>query len=62
LEVPHKTSAEFSAHVDVGTINLTNFNLNNPVQSTYSLQGTCGDGEGLIDLVTTTGNIQVNGF
>lgn len=62
LDIPQNTSASFTATVDVGTINLTNFNLSNRVQTNNSLQGTSGNGQGSINLTTERGNIQVAGF
>jgi hypothetical protein len=62
LEIPESTSSEFTANVGVGKINLTNFDLKNPVQDNNYLHGTSGNGDGIIDLTAEVGNIQVVGF
>jgi hypothetical protein len=62
LSVPVNTSAEFSANVITGSINVSNLILLNKVETSTFLAGTLGNGEGTISLRTVTGNINVSGF
>jgi DUF4097 and DUF4098 domain-containing protein YvlB len=61
LEIPRSTSAEFHANVTSGTINLSNLSLRNERHSPTSIQGTLGDGQGLISLEVTSGHVLVEG-
>jgi len=62
LTIPKSTTAEFSAAVTNGDINLSNLSLNNSVSTPKSLRGKLGDGQGTIALSTVNGNISVTGF
>lgn len=63
LEIPTGTSAEFSATVFSGSINLTNLTLKNPVSTPTSVSGTLGSGDADILLETEViGDINVLGF
>jgi len=62
LNIPVNTSAEFSANVITGSINVSNLTLQNKVETSTFLGGTLGNGEGTISLRTVTGNISVSGF
>ena len=62
LDIPQNTSADFSASLVNGSISVHNLTLKNKVETKRSLQGTLGDGEGLITLRTTNGNITALGF
>jgi hypothetical protein len=61
LRIPTSTSAEFSALVGFGAITWDNLDFLNVVQTDRSLTGTLGNGDGLIDLDTGNGNIDVTG-
>jgi hypothetical protein len=62
LDIPQTTSAQFSAKLVNGNISISNLNLQNRVETSSSLSGTCGDGRGTVNLHTTNGNIAVSGF
>jgi len=62
LNIPKTTTADFSAAVTNGDINLANLALHNSVSTPKSLRGKLGDGQGAISLSTVNGNISVNGF
>jgi hypothetical protein len=62
LDLPQSTSADFSASLVNGSISVQNLILKNRVESKRSVQGTLGNGEGLITLRTTNGNITALGF
>ena len=62
LTIPKTTTADFSAAVTNGDINLSNLALQNSVSTPKSLRGKLGDGQGTISLSTVNGNISVDGF
>jgi len=62
LDIPQNTSADFSANLVNGQISVKNLTLYNRVTTSKSLQGTLGNGQGIISLRTTNGNIDVTGF
>jgi hypothetical protein len=62
LDIPQSTSAEFSAHVTVGSISVSNLDLYDVESTPTSLTGTLGSGEGTIALSTVNGNIHVTGY
>ncbi len=62
LRIPTSTSAELSALVGFGAITWNNLDFLNVVQTDRSLTGTLGNGDGLIDLDTRNGDIDVTGF
>ncbi len=62
LEIPQSTSADFSANVTNGAIQVSNLTLQNPVATTRSLRGTLGSGGGTIKTNTINGNINTSGF
>jgi len=62
LRIPTSTSAELSALVGFGAITWSNLDILNVVQTGRSLTGTLGNGDGLINLDTRNGNIEVTGF
>ncbi len=61
LFIPQYTSADFSASVVSGKIRLSNFVLEDIVQTENTLRGVCGEGRGTILLGTISGNIDVTG-
>jgi len=61
LSVQPQVSASFLAQVGNGTISLTGLDLQQVVSSPRHLQGVLGAGEGLIDLSSGNGQIQVQG-
>jgi DUF4097 and DUF4098 domain-containing protein YvlB len=61
LSVQPQVSASFSAQVGNGTISLTGLDLQQVASSPRHLQGVLGSGEGLIDLSSGNGQIQVQG-
>lgn len=63
LSIPVNTSADFNATVFNGSINLSNLTLQNEVQTSTSLSGQLGGGQGQITLdVDEIGDINVTGF
>ena len=63
LEIPTTTSADFTARVFTGNINLTNLLLLNQIVTATSVTGTLGTGQGVIDLETEViGDIDVLGI
>jgi len=62
LSLPTTTSAEFSASATNGSIITYNLELEATVQTSQSLTGTLGLGEGVIDLGSINGNISVVGL
>jgi DUF4097 and DUF4098 domain-containing protein YvlB len=62
LDIPQNTSASFSASLANGSISNKNLSLHNKVSNSKSLHGILGEGQGLISLKTTNGNIGVSGF
>ncbi len=62
LEIPQNTSADFSANVTNGAIQILNLTLQNEVATTRSLRGTLGNGQGTIKTNTVNGNINTTGF
>lgn len=62
LDIPQNTSADFSASLVNGSISVQNLTLSNKVATNNSVQGKLGNGEGVVDLRTTSGNINVSGF
>ncbi len=61
LTVPQTTSARFSAKVTNGTVNVSGLSLQDMTGSSREIYGTIGEGNGLIELKTTNGNINVVG-
>lgn len=62
LGIPTSTSAIFAASVVNGVISDSNLEFDDAVQTSESLTGTLGNGEGMIDLGTVNGNISVVGL
>jgi len=62
LRIPTGTSAALSAFTGNGTISWNNLDFVDLVHKDRSLEGTLGDGAGVIDLETTNGNIEVTGI
>jgi hypothetical protein len=63
LIIPTATSAEFSATVDgIGQINVSDLDITDSLNTSKSLTGTLGNGEGSIVLSMVIGNIEVIGF
>lgn len=62
LNIPQNTSAEFSAHVTIGNISISNLDLQDEVRTDNSISGILNDGQGTISLSTINGNISVFGF
>jgi hypothetical protein len=61
LAIPTSTSADFSAKVAIGSINMTNLQAEDLARSSRSLTCKLGAGEGTIDLSTVNGTITVTG-
>ncbi len=61
LSVQPQVSATFGAEVGNGTISLTGLDLQQIISSPRHLKGVLGSGEGLIDLSSGNGQIQVQG-
>jgi len=61
LDIPQNTSANIDAKVINGSVNATNLEIRNRVETLKSLTGTCGDGNGEILLNTINGNIMLTG-
>jgi DUF4097 and DUF4098 domain-containing protein YvlB len=63
LSIPDTTSADFSAEIVQGTIEIGGgLVLDDAVYTDSSVTGTLGDGEGTITLRTVNGNIIASGF
>ena len=62
LDIPKNTSAQFASSVVNGEITVSNLNIQNKVETSKSVSGTCGDGRGTINLSTVNGDINVTGF
>ena len=62
LRIPRSTSAEFSAGVVSGTINVSDLSLRNESHTPNSLRGTLGDGQGRISLNVISGTVRVEGY
>jgi len=62
LSIPKSTSAEFSASVTNGDVNVSNLVLNNSNTTKNSTTGTLADGDGTITLRVVNGQISVKGF
>lgn len=62
LNLPEDTSANLSASVVNGSISTSGLTLQDLVQTTHSLSGKCGEGDGTITLNAVNGIIQVSGF
>jgi hypothetical protein len=62
LGIPTSTSAVFAASVNNGLISESNLEFDAAVQTSHSLTGTLGNGEGVIDLGTINGSISVVGL
>ena len=62
LNIPISTSAVFAASVINGSISAYNLEIADAIQTTHSLTGTLGNGEGMIDLGSINGNINVLGL
>jgi len=62
LSIPSFTSAGFAASINNGSIQTFNLEFDAAVQTIQSLSGTLGDGDGVIDLGSINGNINVVGL
>jgi hypothetical protein len=62
LNVPQNTSADFYSSLVNGKISVEYITLFNRVETSKTLQGTFGDGQGMISLRTSNGNIDVFGM
>lgn len=62
LTIPKTTSAELSATVTNGSVNISELPVQNMSSSNKKVQGRLGSGEGRITLKTTNGNINVAGY
>ena len=62
LDIPSSTSATFAALVTNGLISTSNLEFFSVIQTTHSLNGTLGNGEGMIDLESINGYIRVVGL
>ena len=61
LSIPDDTSAELSASVVNGSIEMTHLSMSDVVQTPRSLSGTLGDGDATITLATVNGAIRIEG-
>jgi len=62
LQIPEETSAQLSANVITGTINVSGLTLQDQNISTTSVSGQLGDGNGTILLRVITGTLSISGF
>jgi len=62
LGLPQSTSAEFSASLLNGSISMQNLTLYNKVETSKTLRGRLGEGQGVVKLSNTNGKISVVGF
>lgn len=62
LGIPEDTSAQFSASVTSGRIEISNLVLHDMVSTSVSVTGRLGDGRGTIALSLVNGTIEVQGF
>ncbi|HSM62423.1 MAG TPA: DUF4097 family beta strand repeat-containing protein [Gillisia sp.] len=62
LGLPQSTSAEFFASLLNGSISMQNLTLYNKVETSKTLRGRLGEGQGTVTLKTTNGKISVAGF
>jgi hypothetical protein len=62
LSIPQSTSADFFSSLVNGKISVQYITLFNSVETSKTLQGTFGDGQGMISLRTSNGNIDVFGI
>lgn len=62
LRIPRTTSAEFSAGVVSGTINVSGLSMRNEYHNPNSIRATLGDGRGRISLNVTSGTVHVEGY
>lgn len=62
LSIPDNTSAQFSASVAAGIIQISNLVLRDEESTSNSVTGTLGDGSGEITLSVSNGTINVNGY
>jgi DUF4097 and DUF4098 domain-containing protein YvlB len=62
LNIPENTSAQIGAKTINGSVSAANLEIQNRIETSNSLTGTCGDGDGEIFLNTINGNIMVIGF
>ena len=61
LRIPRATSAVVSASVDSGSITSSNLTFDDLVQTSQSLTGTLGNGDGVITLAAGNGEISILG-
>jgi len=62
MRFPQSTSAQLTAKVTNGTVNVSGLTLDNMYGSQKEIHGTIGSGDGTIMLKTTNGNITVMGY
>ena len=62
LDLPMNTSAIFTSKVTSGKISVSNLELHDRIETTNSLFGILGDGQGNISLKTVNGRIWATGF
>jgi DUF4097 and DUF4098 domain-containing protein YvlB len=62
LRIPRSTSAVLGGSVVDGAIHTSNIEFADLVQTSHSLTGTLGNGEGVIELWAGNGNINLIGF
>jgi len=61
LHLPLETSADLSAKVSIGSIQVHDLLVQNEMRSNTSLQGTLGSGGASVSLRTTNGSIRIDG-
>jgi hypothetical protein len=62
LRLPRSTSAVFNAESSLGTINMTSLSLTDKHETKNSVNGILGEGEGVVHLKSTNGNLSIEGF
>jgi len=62
IALPKSTSAQFSAAVTNGTVNVAGLTISDMTGSQTQIRGVIGGGDGRISLKTTNGNISVTGY
>lgn len=62
LQIPEETSAQLSANVSTGTINISGLTIQDQNITNTSVSGKLGDGDGTITLRVITGTVTISGF
>ena len=62
LSLPQATSAEFDAKSSTGKVKVKNLDLSSMTEKNHSMNGVLGNGQGVIELKISNGDIDVFGF